>query len=37
LLVDDGMTTGATMESLANCLINSLDCKVSIASIAYAV
>jgi ComF family protein len=37
LLVDDVITTGATMESFANCLINSLDCKVSIASIAYAV
>jgi ComF family protein len=37
LLVDDVITTGATMESFANCLINSLDCKVSIASIAYAI
>lgn len=37
LLVDDVITTGATMESFANSIIQSLDCKVSIASIAYAV
>ncbi len=36
LLVDDVLTTGATMESCTQTLLQSADCKVSIATVAFA-
>ncbi|MDR1056544.1 MAG: ComF family protein [Prevotellaceae bacterium] len=36
LLIDDTMTTGATLEACAQALLSSCNCKVSVATLAYA-
>jgi ComF family protein len=35
LLVDDVLTTGATLEACSNAILSSADCKISIATLAY--
>jgi predicted amidophosphoribosyltransferase len=35
LLIDDTLTTGATLEACAQSLLSSCNCKVSVATLAY--
>lgn len=37
LLIDDVMTTGATLESLSQCLLSTIPLKLSILTVAYAI
>lgn len=36
LIIDDTITTGATLEACAQALLNACNCKVSVATLAYA-